>query len=99
MVPLLPMFAGMMAHARVTSIGRTQGMHMALKTHRWTRADLERMPNDTNRYEVIRGELLMSPAPRPAHATLVYELRKRLDAYSEQENLGVRAAENTGFVA
>lgn len=74
-------------------------MHMALKTHRWTRADLERLPNDTNRYEVIRGELLVSPAPRPAHALLVYELRKRLDEYCAQETLGVVALENTGFVA
>jgi Uma2 family endonuclease len=99
MVPLLPMFAGMMARARETAIGRTQGMHMALKSHRWTRADLDRMPNDTNRYEVIRGELFVSPVPRPAHATLVYELRRLLDAYSDRENLGVRAVENTGFVA
>jgi Uma2 family endonuclease len=74
-------------------------MHMALETHRWTRADLERMPNDTNRYEVIRGELLVSPAPRPAHAALVHELRRHLDAYCDAERLGVRTVENGGFVA
>jgi hypothetical protein len=36
---------------------------MALETHRWTRADLQRLPDDGNKYEVIDGELLVSPAP------------------------------------
>lgn len=75
-------------------------MHMALKTHRWTRADLERMPDDdTNRYEVIRGELLVSPAPRPAHFAVVYALRELLVAYCAAERLDVTPGENTGFVA
>jgi Uma2 family endonuclease len=46
-------------------------MHMALRTHRWTRADLERLPDDGNKFEVIDGELLVSSAPRPAHDALV----------------------------
>jgi len=29
-------------------------------TTRWTSADLERMPDDGNRYEIIEGELYMS---------------------------------------
>ena len=88
MVPLLSMFARMMARARETSIGRNQGMHMALKTRRWTRADLERFPNDGNRYEVIGGELLVSPAPRPKHAEVVWALRRALEPYCDRERLG-----------
>jgi Uma2 family endonuclease len=64
-------------------------MHMALRTHRWTRADLERMPDDGNRYEVIHGELLVSPAPRPAHDLLVYVLRRLLEPYCDQHALGI----------
>jgi len=88
MVPMNPMEAGMMAHARRRSIERTLEMHMALSTHRWTRADLDRLPNDGNKYEVIHGELLVSPAPRPAHQYLVEALRDLLVSYCERENLG-----------
>ena len=42
-------------------------MQMALKTRRWTRADLERMPDDGNTYEVVRGELFVSPGPALSH--------------------------------
>jgi Uma2 family endonuclease len=63
-------------------------MHMALKTHDWTRADLERLPNDGNKYEVIHGELLVSPAPRPAHAYLARALRSLLDAFCVRERIG-----------
>lgn len=67
-------------------------MHMALKTHRWTRADLERMPDDGNRYEVIRGELLVSPAPRPTHAFIQDELLRVLIPYCEPLGLSVSQA-------
>ena len=99
MVPTIPMTACMMAHARDQLIGRTQEMHMALSTHRWTRADLERMPDDGNRYEVIHGELLVSPAPRPAHAALVYAVRQALEPFCRAEKLGMVSGENQAFVA
>src|SRR5205085_8861896 len=87
--PPLPMLARMMAHARDTVIGRTRNMHMALKTHRWTRADLERLPEDDgNRYEIIDGELLVTPAPRPAHDAIVEELGWLLNDYCRRVNLG-----------
>jgi len=56
-------------------------MHMALKTHRWTRADLERLPDDGNKYEVVRGELLVSPGPRPAHEYIKRVIAERLIAF------------------
>jgi Uma2 family endonuclease len=92
MVPTVPMWASMMAHARDKPIGRNTRMHMALKTHRWTRADLERMPDDGNRYEVIRGELLVSPAPRPAHVYIQDELLRVLIPYCATLDLAVSQA-------
>ena len=62
-------------------------MHMALSTHRWTRADLERLPDDGNKFEVIDGELLVSPAPRPAHDALVRVFWRLLDAYCDRTGI------------
>lgn len=46
-------------------------MHMATKTRRsvrrWTRADLERMPNDGNRYKVLDRALFVTPMPSFGH--------------------------------
>ncbi len=32
---------------------------------RWTYSEFARLPSDGNRYEVIAGELYVTPAPRP----------------------------------
>ena len=40
----------------------------------FTRADLESMPDDGRRYELVDGCLLVTPAPSPPHQTAVLEL-------------------------
>ena len=46
-------------------------MTVSLKDDRvWTLADYEAIPEDGNRYEVIHGELFMSPPPRTFHQTV-----------------------------
>ncbi|WP_350273953.1 Uma2 family endonuclease [Kribbella sp. HUAS MG21] len=40
----------------------------------FTLADLETLPDDGNRYEVVDGMLLVTPAPLPIHQTAVLEL-------------------------
>src|SRR4051812_2781311 len=90
MVPTNPGQPRMMAHARDLFPGRTEPMHMALQTHRWTRADLERLPDDGNKYEIVRGELLVSPGPRPAHDYIKSVLAERLITFcTTQESLRV----------
>ncbi len=45
-------------------------------------ADMVRaMPDDGNRYEVVYGELLVTPAPRAWHQRLVLRLATALEAY------------------
>jgi Uma2 family endonuclease len=97
MVPTVPMRARMMAHARHEFIGRHR-MHMALKTHHWTRADLTRLPDDGNRYEIVQGELLVSPAPLPAHIYVQDALQRLLTTYCEALGLAVSSS-GGAFVA
>ncbi len=42
-------------------------MVMAATIPYYTVADLERFPDDGNRYELLDGVLLVTPAPSPAH--------------------------------
>ncbi len=78
----------MMAHARTGFLGRNGHMHMALHTRPWTRADLDRLPDDGNRYEVIDGALLVTPPPSDVHEEIVAWLNARLVPYVARENLG-----------
>lgn len=52
-------------------------------------ADMVRaMPDDGNRYEVVYGELLVTPAPRLWHQVLVKRLSLALDAYLQRHPVG-----------
>jgi Uma2 family endonuclease len=52
-------------------------------------ADMVRsLPDDGNRYEVVHGELLVTPAPRLWHQKLVGRLQAALDAYLQREVVG-----------
>lgn len=59
-------------------------------------ADMVRaLPDDGNRYEVVYGELLVTPAPRPWHEIvqrrLMYALETYLRVHPVGEVLGSRA--------
>ena len=55
----------------------------------WTYAEYARFPDDGNRYEVIDGEVLVTPAPSPAHQNVVTKLLIAIRAYVERHGLGV----------
>jgi Uma2 family endonuclease len=53
-------------------------------------ADMVRaMPDDGNRYEVVYGELLVTPAPQLWHQVLVHRLSLALGNYLQREPAGV----------
>ena len=53
-------------------------------------ADMVRaLPDDGNRYEVVHGELLVTPAPRASHQLVVTRLTVALATYLEREQVGV----------
>jgi Uma2 family endonuclease len=63
-------------------------MHMATSTRRWTRADLAYLPDDGNRYEVLHGELLVSPQASYGHQLIALALAHVLYAYCEKHRIG-----------
>lgn len=62
-------------------------MHMPVTQHRWTAAAVRALPDDGKRYELIDGELLVTPAPRWSHQDLVGELYHRLRLYLDRERV------------
>jgi Uma2 family endonuclease len=65
------------------------GMVAATTKKHWTAAELRAIPDDRNRYEIIDGELLVSPSPSAPHQMLVTELLVRIHAYLDQRRIGV----------
>lgn len=55
---------------------------------RWTYDEFARLPEDGNRYEIIAGELHMTPAPRPIHQKVTYNLAALIGRFVEQHDLG-----------
>jgi len=55
----------------------------------WTVDDLASMPDDGNRYEIIDGQLFVTPAPTTRHQRMVGELFAVLHDYLRREPIGV----------
>lgn len=61
---------------------------MATTTTRLTYRDLQQIPEDRNRYELIEGELFVAAAPNIEHQRKVGRLFIRLTRHVEQYDLG-----------
>jgi Uma2 family endonuclease len=55
---------------------------------RWTSADLELLPENSNRYEIIDGELYVTRAPHWKHQTTCGNFYAKLSVWSEASALG-----------
>jgi len=55
---------------------------------RWTAAQVRELPDDGKRYEVVDGELLVTPAPTFDHQEAAFQLARLLQAYVAQRGLG-----------
>ena len=63
-------------------------MLMDTATRPWTLAERDRLPNDGNRYEVVYGELFVTPMPAPRHQEIVKRMFRILDAFVEAHHIG-----------
>jgi Uma2 family endonuclease len=64
-------------------------MGMPAQQPGWT-ADMARsLPDDGRRYEVLDGELSVTPAPSLRHQTVAFKLCVRLDSYVTAHSLGI----------
>ena len=59
-----------------------------MKTLHWTTRDLDLLPDDGNRYEIIDGELYVSKHPDWQHQLVGFRLGYLLEAWNEQAQAG-----------
>ncbi|WP_416674510.1 Uma2 family endonuclease [Egbenema bharatensis] len=55
---------------------------------RWTSADLDLLPDNGTRYEIIDGELFMTRAPRWSHQKIADNICAELNRWSDETGLG-----------
>jgi Uma2 family endonuclease len=77
------------AHARDRTFAEEgRIMHVATKTKVWTLEELHSLPDDGNKYELVRGELFVTPPPSGDHEAILVRLARMLDRYVESNGLG-----------
>ncbi len=54
----------------------------------FTRDMLQDLPEDGNRFELVRGELLVTPAPRPWHEEVNARLFEAIRGYTREQAIG-----------
>ena len=59
-----------------------------MKTLRWNSRDLEAMPEDGKRYEIVDGELYVSKQPHYHHQRVCVRLTTLLEVWSQQTKAG-----------
>lgn len=63
----------------------------------WAEADLQALPHDRRNYELVDGELVMSPKNNFAHGDLCARLLAALVHFNQHHHLGVVLDSSTGF--
>jgi Uma2 family endonuclease len=63
-------------------------MHMAANIKRWSLDELHRLPDDGNKYEVVRGDLFVTPPPSVKHEEIASVLAEILHRYVAAQRLG-----------
>jgi Uma2 family endonuclease len=61
---------------------------MSMPAKAWTLEELHRLPDDGNKYELIRGDLFVTPPPSVEHEEVLARLSAILTGYVEEHRLG-----------
>ena len=70
------------------TIGRQETSVTWPEQGRWTYDDWLRLPGDEFRYEIVEGELHVSPSPSYEHQNAIAELLTQMRQYARRHNLG-----------
>src|SRR5262249_16044903 len=54
--------------------GEEVPMAVSIRVRKWTLRELHRLPEDSNKYELVRGELFVTPPPTDEHETIAAKL-------------------------
>lgn len=73
-------------------------MSTASRDRRWTLEELHALPEDRNKYELIDGELFVTPAPTDEHGDICAALNAILVPYVLAEGLGLVYVPRAVFV-
>jgi Uma2 family endonuclease len=61
---------------------------MSMPIKAWTLEELHRLPDDGNKYEVINGELFVTPPPSVDHEEILARLSEMLTEFVRKHSLG-----------
>ncbi len=68
---------------------QTMAMPAPFSEKQWTLEMLHALPDDGKRYELVDGELLVSPAPRPPHQRVIARLHLLMGPWALEHGLEV----------
>src|SRR6266550_5334980 len=89
--PTLRVSVGMcytLIKTRLTDLFGTETRE-TMRTRRWTSQDLELLPDDGNRYEIVDGELYVSKQPHLHHQIVCGNVFALLTHWSNQAQTGM----------
>jgi Uma2 family endonuclease len=81
--------AGSLSHAELPSRSPEPHLMVMPAATTWTAEMVRALPDDGKRYEVIDGELFVTPAPTFHHQRAAFELGTRLQPYVAAHGIGV----------
>jgi Uma2 family endonuclease len=61
---------------------------VSTQTKPWTLEELHRLPDDGNKYELLDGQLFVTPAPAEVHEDILARLTRLIDPYVAAHGLG-----------
>lgn len=73
---------------KAATVAPVETATVAASPRRWTYADYCAIPDDGLRYEVIRGELLVAPAPKTIHQDILLALAFVLVGFVKRSEIG-----------
>lgn len=88
-MPIQGRIAHIVGHAPLRSFSAEPSiMGMPHAAEHWTAEMVRALPNDGNRYELVSGQLLVTPAPAPRHQVAAAALYDRLAPFLREHRLG-----------